>query len=855
MSRTFIAHSALGDQLQFRSMTGSERIGFLFEFQVRLISETQGISAKSLLGTDLTVEVDLTTETSAGKRYLSGQVTSFAFVGKDGDYFAYTATLRPWLWLASRRQDFKIFQNMTVPNIVRDVLSKYGFSIDNQLCKKYRTWEYCVQYDESDFNFVSRLLETEGAYYYFSHQMGSHSMVLADDLGSHGPLLNGPTTIPYYPETRAAHVHDEDFMDALTRSEDIASGRYAADDYDFKQPKALLDTKRANPAGHSQDSWEVFHWPGGYTDLGDGKNYAEARMDQIGAERETVTIQGNARNIAPGYLFSLSKYPVREYNKRYLIESAQYSFTENVQRSDGAGGSGAAKRVGEDSPTTYRIGLVAVSSDGSYRVQHHTHKPRTTGPQTAVVVGPPGEEIYTDQYGRVKVQFHWDRYGKKNQDSSCWIRVSSSWAGANYGAIFIPRIGQEVIVDFLSGDPDYPIITGRVYNAMQMPPWKLPRLKTQSGVQTNWSRGGGGKHMLRFEDQKDIAHIELSTDYGNTHLHMGYLMNQSTQAKRSYGFELRTNQWGAIRADKGLLITTYTQDFKNKITRDSPDGFSNLGTGLESAQSLMQEAKGAVAAMESVISGLNNLKMSHMNELAAGIMSMVGQAAAATSLGQMAAAVQTFVAGGSTSGSGPELKMPTDTDPAMVEALDMQAKSQDINQPIVSIVSPEGHSMISPKPIVISSGQSVSVHGSGPVTTSSQQQLTLLAKGGMLTHVTDGGQRTTVTSGDVAHEAQSGHMNLTAKQNNTLASTTADATVVGDQNVNVRADKDSVLVKAGKHIRLEADESITLVAGQGKAYIKLTSDGNIEIVGVKKGVLQFDDDLDEFGKKINLNCG
>jgi len=510
MSRTFIAHSALGEQLQFRSMTGDERLGYLFEFQVNLISETEGISAKSLLGTDLTVEVDLTTEASGGKRYLSGQVTGFTFTGRDGDFFAYRAILQPWLWLATRRKDFKIFQNMTVPEIVQDVLSKYGFALDNKLCKSYRTWDYCVQYDESDFSFISRLLEHEGAYYYFAHQMGSHQLVLADDIGSHSPLPNGPTTLAYYPETRAAHVHSEDFIDAWSGSQDIASGRYEADDYDFEKPRAVLDTKQADPAGHAQDCWDVFHWPGGYTELGDGQNYASARMDQLKAGRESVTGQGNARNIAPGYLFTLSKYPVGQYNKQYLIEAAHYNFTENVQRSDGAGGSGAGKRAGTDSPTTYRIGFTAVPPDGTYRVQHHTPKPRTTGPQTAVVVGPPGEEIYTDKYGRVKVQFHWDRYGTKDQNSSCWIRVSSPWAGANYGGIFIPRIGQEVLVDFLNGDPDYPIITGRVYNADQMPPWELPANKTQSGVKTRSSKNGtpgdgmgnspGMANAIRFED-------------------------------------------------------------------------------------------------------------------------------------------------------------------------------------------------------------------------------------------------------------------------------------------------------------------------------------------------------------------
>ena len=212
-----------------------------------------------------------------------------------------------------------------------------------------------------------------------------------------------------------------------------------------------------------------------------------------------------------GYLFTLAKYPRADQNQQYLIEAADYRFEENVYRSDGAGGSGAAKRGGADSPTTYRLAVEVVPSKVPYRSQRTTPKPHTTGPQTAVVVGPPGEEIYTDEYGRVKVQFHWDRYGQMNENSSCWIRVSSPWAGSNYGGIHIPRIGQEVIVDFLNGDPDYPIITGRVYNAMQMPPWDLPANKTQSGFLTRSTKGGvpgpglhnspGTANAIRFEDK------------------------------------------------------------------------------------------------------------------------------------------------------------------------------------------------------------------------------------------------------------------------------------------------------------------------------------------------------------------
>ena len=265
------------------------------------------------------------------------------------------------------------------------------------------------------------------------------------------------------------------------------------------------------PAGHTEDSRELYEWPGGYTEYGDGENYARIRIEQQGAQREIAQGEGNARNIAPGYLFTFCKYPRADQNKEYLIEAAHYRFEENVRRSDGAGGSGAAKRGGIDSGTTYRISFSVVPKSTAYRSQRVTPKPHTTGPQTAVITGPAGEEIYCDKYGRVKVQFHWDRYSTFDENSSCWIRVSQTWAGANYGSMHIPRIGQEVIVDFLNGDPDYPIITGRVYNAMQTVPWDLPANKTMSGIKTRSSKDGtfgegfknspGTANAIRFEDK------------------------------------------------------------------------------------------------------------------------------------------------------------------------------------------------------------------------------------------------------------------------------------------------------------------------------------------------------------------
>ncbi|CAC9686858.1 type VI secretion system Vgr family protein [Delftia tsuruhatensis] len=519
-NRTFIVHSPLGEQLEFRALSGEEGISRLFEFRIRLISETPSISAKELLGKDMSVEIDLTTERhGGGKRFLSGQVTQFTYTGKDGKFSAYEAVVRPWLWHATRRSDFRIFQFKTVPDILQEVLAPYGFAIDNRLADEYREWVYLVQYGESDFNFVARLMEMEGIFFFFSHSQGSHTLVLADDIGSLSPLPNGPATIPYYSGDRAAHVKDEDHIDGWTFAEDIASGHFEADDYDFERPKATLTTRQHQPAGHREDSREIYDWPGGYTQQGDGEHYARVRIEQQKARREMAQGEGNARNIAPGYLFTLSKYPRQDQNKPYLIESATYRFEENVRRSDGAGGSGRSKRAGTDSPTTYRISFATVPKSVAYRSQRSTPKPHTTGPQTAVVTGPAGEEIYTDKYGRVKVQFHWDRYGKMDENSSCWIRVSQTWAGAGYGSMHIPRIGQEVIVDFLNGDPDHPIITGRVYNALQIPPWDLPANKTQSGIKTHSSKGGvpgdgmknspGTANVLRFEDKAGAEQLWL----------------------------------------------------------------------------------------------------------------------------------------------------------------------------------------------------------------------------------------------------------------------------------------------------------------------------------------------------------
>ncbi|GKS98320.1 type VI secretion system tip protein VgrG [Acidovorax sp. SUPP3434] len=840
MTRRVTIQTPLGEQLQFRQLQGKEALSELFSLDVNLLSESKSIDPKALLGKSATIVVE--TE-GGGTRYLDGIVTRFGLQGQDHRFYTYKARLSPWLWLATRQSDFKIFQNKTVPDIIEEVLGKYGYPLQRKLTQSYRTWDYCVQYNETDCAFVSRLMEHEGIYYFHEHSAGQHVLTLADDIvASHSPLA-GAAVIPFYPPEKAA-VADKENIHAWQLAQEIKPGRHYNDDYDFKKPKADLSNMRQTPPGHAHDSHEIYEWPGGYTEFGDGENYARSRLQSSLTGHSTVRGESRHRALAPGYTFTLENHPREDQNQQYLLTGLEYHFKENPQVSAVAPGT---KGTPQEEGSFQKFTLQAQPTSLPYTPARTTPKPKTTGPQTAVVVGPPGEEIWTDQYGRVKVQFHWDRIGAMDENSSCWVRVSHPWAGLNYGSIHIPRIGQEVIVDFLNGDPDYPIITGRVYNGIQMPPWKLPDNKTQSGTLTNWSKGGGGASMLRFEDKKGIEHLELSNTYGNTYLNMGYLMHQGSGSQRGYGFELRTDLWGSIRADKGLLITTYPQDFTSKVASNNPDGFDQLGATLANTSSLMQEAGQAVSSVNATIGALADAKASQIASMGAGIAAMTGGAAGGlASLAKMASSRS-----GGDGGGGAETAMPTNTDPAMPDARGLMDLSKDITKPIVSIVSPEGQSMISPKPIVVSSGQSTSVHAQQHVTISSGAQLTQLAKAGMLTHVTSGGQSNMVSGGDVASVAQTGNMNLVAEQNISLSSTSLNANVLAKENVVVNAQSDTVFVNAGKNITQVAGESVTLVCGA--ASITLKADGTIVLNGVK-GVFNFQDDLDQFGKKINLNC-
>lgn len=497
MTRRVTIQTPLGQALQFRQLRGHEGLSELYALDIDLLSTDKSIDAKALLGKSATVVVETD---GGGKRYIDGLVSRFGLQGQDHSLYSYKLTLRPWLWLATLRSDFRIFQFKTVPDIIQDVLGLYGQPFKLKLSRGYRAWDYCVQYHESDFDFVARLCEHEGIYYHFQHAAGQHTLVFADDIeAGHDPLPGG-AAIPFHPPEKVA-VAEQECILSWQVLQDVHPGRHYNDDYDFKKPKADLSNMRQTPPGHANDKYEQYEWPGGYTEFADGETYARVRLEQQLSPRHIARATSNRRELGPGYTLTLTNHPREDQNQDYLILAVHYEFQENPQVSEGSGGSGSQQK----------FSLVLQPKSVIYRPQRKTPKPRTHGPQTAIVVGPAGEEIWVDQYGRVKVQFHWDREGKMDENSSCWVRVSTAWAGPKFGAVFTPRIGMEVIIDFLNGDPDYPILTGCVYNATNMPPWGLPDNATQSGWLTRSSKGGapgagqkngaGDANAIRFEDK------------------------------------------------------------------------------------------------------------------------------------------------------------------------------------------------------------------------------------------------------------------------------------------------------------------------------------------------------------------
>jgi len=484
------------DTLLLEHFECDEGVSEQYEIVLGLVSTEQAIDPKKLLRQPITVAVKLS---AGGERFFHGIVKRFVQLGRHQDLVAYRAEVVPRTWLLSLATDCRIFQQKSVPDIVKAVLNDVGISeVKLQLSGQYSPREYCVQYRETHLDFISRLMEEEGIFYFFEHKKDKHTIVLADAPSAvkAGPSAKLPMNIG--DATMAA----EDAILSLEVDNEVMSGKVTLVDYNDTMPKRFESTMSANPTGTGFDKLRRFDYPGKFAAVSEGDRLARLRMEEVEALGSMVTGTTSYRGLASGQKVEIVEHYRKDVNQAYHVLSASHRGVEGGYRS------------GDNTPFSFVSSFEAIPHAVPYRPECVTPKALVHGTQTAVVVGPGGEEIFVDKFGRVKVQFFWDQLGKKDDNSSCWVRVSSAWAGKNWGVVTLPRIGQEVVVDFLEGDPDRPIIVGRVYNAEQMPPWSLPANSSQSGVQTRSTKGGGAANhnQIRFEDKKGSEQLHIHAE-------------------------------------------------------------------------------------------------------------------------------------------------------------------------------------------------------------------------------------------------------------------------------------------------------------------------------------------------------
>ncbi|RWE97670.1 type VI secretion system tip protein TssI/VgrG [Mesorhizobium sp.] len=497
--RATVVQTPVGAELlTFTHLVGRDEISRCLAYTVGFVSSSPDIDPLKMLGGAVSIEGE-----SDPKRWFSGLVSEFRLTRIEDRLAYYEAIIRPWLWFLGNTTDCRIFQNMSVIEIVEEVFSKYSTAkFEKRLQGSYPPREYCVQYDETDLDFVQRLLEHEGILYFFEHDEGKHTLVLADAVNKLKPAP-GYEKVPYHFEGQGSR-RDVEYITEWIPGSSVRPGAYVHTDYDFEKPGADLMAKSAQPFSHKLAAGENYRHPGAHLDVGRGDSLAAIRREEIQAVHQRIAAVGTVRGLYSGCTFKLDGFPREDQNQEYLVVSAEYRLFDPGYRA-----------LADVESENFKVILGVAPTALAYRPPRVTTRPIMRGPQTATVVGPSGEEIFTDKYARVKVQFHWDRLGKKDQNSSCFVRVSQTWAGSGWGFIQIPRIGQEVIVDFIEGDPDLPIITGRVYNASQMPPYGLPGNATQSGWKSDSSKGGGGYNELMFEDKagSELVNFQAQKDH------------------------------------------------------------------------------------------------------------------------------------------------------------------------------------------------------------------------------------------------------------------------------------------------------------------------------------------------------
>lgn len=506
-----------------------EGMNQLSETRVEILCNDETVDLQDFVGRDMNIVLEEKTDRSNKEHWFSGTCTSVEFVGYHQGFMHLVAEVRPFLWFLTKRQDSRIFQEMTAVEIIKSVLSDYGFSgdVEDILQSTYEKRVYCVQYRETDFSFISRLMEEEGIYFFFKQVEKELQIVLGDGISAHAPIQD-KSQVPFYPREDGGYRRDKDHIFEWSDQTKVTSGKVTLDDFNFEKPKS--DLKKAaviSKGSHKHTDYEVYDYPGRFMEAGLGESRTRVKMEAKAAQHLCAHGIGTVRGLRVGKTFSLEEHPKSGCNQEYLTITAVHhlkietDYEEDPdKRNPFLEKETNLKPPENDREDTYSCEFETIPARIQYRAPTVTQWPSISGIHTAIVTGPSGEEIYTDKYGRIKVQFHWDRFGKKDEKTSCWVRCVMPWTGKNWGMISIPRIGQEVVIQFEEGDPDRPMCTGMLYNDDTQPPYALPDNMTQSGIVTRSTKTGsaGTFNELIFEDKKDAEFVRMQSekDYTQT---------------------------------------------------------------------------------------------------------------------------------------------------------------------------------------------------------------------------------------------------------------------------------------------------------------------------------------------------
>jgi len=470
------------DELSVVTVECDEAISDDFEIRLEVVSQQEDLDFDRAIATHMTVKV---TTNNGDTRYFDGLLADARWMGHRDAYYIYKLTLKPWFWLLTKNANCRIFKDKSAPDIISQVLGEHDFAdFRKKLTESYDPIHYCVQYRESDYDFCCRLMEEFGISYFFEHENGKHSMILSDAKSSYGPIT-GQSTIPFIP-LGGDSQRDEEHLSHWVPTRRFRTGKFAVNDYDFEKPSASLEADRDAGSAYRAGGLEHYDYPGRYTEKDKGTKFSKIRLEAEQAADKRIETAGEVPRLHAGGLFTLKDHPHGPQNREYLVVRASHSIITEQYRS------GSAGPQGEAYTGTYDV----LSSDIPFKTVASTKKPRIPGPQTAKVVGQ--GEIDVDEYGQIMVEFHWDR----DKTQSRRVRVAQVWSGKKWGGIYIPRVGQEVIVQFMEGDPDQPIVIGTVYNAENMPPYSLPGEKNKAGVKSDSTQGGGGYNEYVMDDTK-----------------------------------------------------------------------------------------------------------------------------------------------------------------------------------------------------------------------------------------------------------------------------------------------------------------------------------------------------------------